>query len=272
MKLLIVDDMEGATGVVDWNQVMADHPEYERFCKILTGDVNAAIRGAIKGGATEVVVTDGHNYARNLLIEELDPRARLNYGSPSYLSMVQGVDQGFDAIMFIAYHARAGTLNGILCHSWSLNTTNIWINGRVSGEFGLNGSVAGSFGVAPLMITGDLAVCKEALELVPDLETVCVKVASGRYAADCLPPAVTQKMIEETAERAVQRFINGKAPKPIAVDTPVTIRVEFVTPNQADKASIVPNTTRLDGRTLEITAEDMVSAYRTFQAAVSLGK
>ena len=113
MKLLIVDDMEGATGVVDWRHVFEEYPEYPRFCKLLTGDVNAAVRGAIKGGASEVVVTDGHNYARNLMIEDLDPRARLNYGAPSYLSMVQGVDQGVDAIMFIAYHARAGTPDAV---------------------------------------------------------------------------------------------------------------------------------------------------------------
>jgi D-amino peptidase len=272
MKLLIVNDMEGATGVVDWSQVMDGHPAYERFCRILTGDVNAAIQGAFKGGADEVTMTDGHNYARNLFIEQLDTRASLNYGSPSYLSMVQGVDQGVDAIMFVAYHARAGTLNAILCHSWSLNTTNIWINGRVVGEFGLNGSVAGSFGVTPLMVTGDLAVCNEARELVPDVETVCVKTASGRYAANCLPPAVTQRMIEEASERAVRRFLQGQAPKPIRVDTPVTIRVEFVTPNQADKASTLPNTVRVNGCTIDITAPDMVSAYRSFQAAAALGQ
>lgn len=271
MKLLIVDDMEGATGVVDWCQVMDDEPEYQRFRRLLTGDVNAAVRGAFKGGADQVVVTDGHNYARNLLIEELDPRVRLNYGSPSYLSMVQGVEQGVDAIMFVAYHARASAHNAILCHSWTRQTTNIWINGRIVGEFGLNGSVAGHFGVAPLLITGDRAVCQEALELAPDLETVCVKVASGRYAAECLTPAVTGEMIEQAAERAVRRFLNGQAPKPIAVTKPVAMRVEFSIPNQADHASLLPNTARIDGRTIEFTQPDMVEAYLNFRAACSLG-
>ena len=49
----------------------------------MTGDVNAAIRGAFAGGATSVVVTDGHYNGRNILIEELDSRATLNSGSPS---------------------------------------------------------------------------------------------------------------------------------------------------------------------------------------------
>lgn len=272
MKLLIVNDMEGATGVVDWSQVMADQPDYPRFCKVLTGDVNAAIHGAFKGGADEIIVTDGHNYARNLLIEELDPRVKLNYGAPSTLSMVEGVDKGVDAIMFIAYHARAGALKAVLCHTWSLNTTNVWINGRVTGEFGLNGAVAGSFGLPPLLLTGDLAVCQEAHELVPDLETVCVKTASGRYAAECLPPETTKVLIEDAACRAVKRFLNGQAPKPIIVDTPVTMRVEFTTPNQADGASVLPDAVRIDGRTLEFTSPDMLTAYRNFRVVASLGK
>lgn len=272
MKLLIVDDMEGTTGVTDWSQVMADGPDYPRFRSMLTADVNAAIRGAFKGGADEVVVTDGHNYARNIVIQELDPRVTLNFGSPSSLSMVEGVDKGVDAIMFLAYHARAGALNAVLCHTWSLNTTNVWINGRLTGEFGLNGSVAGSFGVAPLMITGDQAVCDEALSWVPDLETVCVKIGNGRYSARCFPAEKTQPMIEETSEKAVRRFINGTAPKPIVTETPVVVRVEFITPNQADGAFLLPNMTRIDGRTLEITAPDMVTAYKSFRAAVSLGR
>lgn len=271
MKLLIVDDMEGATGVVDWRHVFEEYPEYPRFCRLLTADVNAAVRGAIQGGADDVVVTDGHNYARNLIIEELDPRARLNYGAPSGLSMVQGVDQGVDAIMFVAYHARAGTPDSVLCHSWSRQTTNIWINGRVLGEFGLNSSVAGSFGAAPLMLTGDLAVCNEAKEWVPDIETVCVKKANGRYSAECLPPAVTQKMIEATAERAVQRFLNGTAPKPVKVDLPVNMRVEFTLPNQAEQASLVPGVCRVDGRTVEFTSPDMPAAYKTFRVVASMG-
>ena len=86
MKILIAVDMEGITGVVHWDQVYPDRPEYPRFCKLMTGDVNAAIRGTFAGGATSVIVTDGHNTGRNILIEELDPRATLNSGSPSQVA------------------------------------------------------------------------------------------------------------------------------------------------------------------------------------------
>ena len=93
MKILIAADMEGISGVTTWDQVTAGHFEYARFRRIMTEDVNAAVRGAFEAGAKDVFVTDGHANGSNILIEELDPRASLNTGSPSPLSMVQGVDE-----------------------------------------------------------------------------------------------------------------------------------------------------------------------------------
>ena len=117
MKILIAADMEGITGVVHWDQVNPSHPEYARFRKLMTADVNAAIRGAFAGGAASVSVTDGHNNSRNILIEELDSRATLHSGSPMPLSMVHGVDQGVDAVFFVGYHARIGAQNATLDHT-----------------------------------------------------------------------------------------------------------------------------------------------------------
>lgn len=118
MKVLLAADMEGVSGVVHWDQVNPDHAEYARFRKVMTGDVNAAIRGAFEAGADEVIVTDSHWNNRNILVEELDPRARLNTGGPSPFSMVQGVDSGVAAVMFVGYHARVGSQNAILDHMW----------------------------------------------------------------------------------------------------------------------------------------------------------
>ncbi|HET6824155.1 MAG TPA: M55 family metallopeptidase, partial [Anaerolineales bacterium] len=108
MKILIATDMEGITGVTTWDQVTPGHAEYARFRRQMTEDVNAAIRGAFDGGAKEVVVADGHWNASNILIEELDPRARLNTGSPSPFSMMEGIDESINGVMFVGYHARNG--------------------------------------------------------------------------------------------------------------------------------------------------------------------
>jgi D-amino peptidase len=271
MKILIADDMEGITGVVSWNHVDPKHAEYARFRKLMVADVNAAVRGALAGGADEVVVSDGHSSATNIPIEDLDPRARLNTGSPSYLSMVQGVDQGVDGLLLVGYHARAGMLNAILCHTWTDEITNVWLNGRETGEIGLNGSLAGWFGVPVLMISGCRAACAEAAGWFEAIEQAVVKTASGRYAAECLPPAVTSPLIEAAAQRAVSALKAGQGTKPARVEAPVTIRLEFHHAGQADQAALVPGCVRVDGRTVEITAADMVTAYRAFRAAASLG-
>lgn len=120
MKILIAADMEGISGVTHWDQVSSGHFEYPRFRAIMTDDVNAAIAGAFEGGATDVVVTDGHGSGTNLLIERLDQRARLNAGNTSPFAMVQGIESGdFDGVIFIGYHARSGSADGVLAHTWS---------------------------------------------------------------------------------------------------------------------------------------------------------
>src|SRR5512138_3122292 len=98
MKILISVDMEGVTGVTTWDQVTPGQAEYARFRRLMTGDVNAAIRGAFAGGAEQVIVSDGHWNGSNILVEELESRAVLNSGSPSPFSMVQGIEQGVDGV------------------------------------------------------------------------------------------------------------------------------------------------------------------------------
>src|SRR5574339_376104 len=210
MKILIATDMEGITGVTIWDQVTPGHAEYARFRKLMTQDVNAAIRGAFDGGADEVVIADGHWHGSNILVEELDPRARLNTGSPSPFSMMQGIDESVDGVMFVGYHARNGSPNAILDHTWSSRTVaNVWLNDILTGEYGLNGALAGHFGVPVIMVSGDQTACAQVTELLGDMETAVVKQATSRFAAECLAPQVTQETICLSAERAVQRLAAG---------------------------------------------------------------
>jgi D-amino peptidase len=271
MKVLIACDMEGISGVVAWDQVDPYKPEYQRFRHIMTADVNAAVAGASAGGATEIIIADGHWNSSNVLLEELDPRASLSTGTPTRLSMVQGVDTGVDAAIFLGYHARAGSLHAVLDHTWSsVRVANLWLNGRLTGEFGLNGAVCGEFGVPVLMVSGDQTVCAEAREWAPGVVTAQVKTAAGRYAAHCLPFEVSRKLIDDTAREAVSAFKTGKAPAPIKMQMPVTVTIEFFHSFMADQASLLPGAKRLDGRRIEFSADSMVNAYLSFRAAVSM--
>jgi len=271
MKILIACDMEGITGVTNWDQVDPGHAEYPRFRRLMTSDVNAAVLGASEAGADEILVTDGHDRGANILLEELDQCAHLICGDYLPLAMIQGVDQGVDGVIFVGYHARAGSQNAILDHTWSSRrVANLWLNDILVGEYGLNGAVAGHFNIPVLMLTGDQTACAQASELLGKIETVVVKTAISRMAAECLPPHVTEERIQKAAIQAVKRLLAGDAPKPFIVSTPVHVTLDFNSSEQADQASDLPGSKRVDGRRLIFTADDMLAAYSAFQAAVGL--
>ncbi|MBK7452316.1 MAG: M55 family metallopeptidase [Anaerolineales bacterium] len=274
MKILIAADMEGITGVVHWDQVNPNHSEYARFRKLMTADVNAAIRGAFAGGASSVIVTDGHNNGRNILIEELDERASLTSGSPAPLSMVSGVDEDVDGVMFVGYHGRMGAQNAILDHTWSdERVSGLWINGRAFGESGLNGAVCGHFNVPVIMASGDQTLCAEVQEFFGNkIETAQVKKAVSRMSAECLPPAVTTKLIEEIAKRAVINLKSKKAPKPFKVGAPIKMTVEFEQSDMADRAALMPFAKRTMDRRVEYSADDMVTIYLAFRTLLALAR
>lgn len=271
MKLLMACDMEGITGVVSFDHTDPHHPEYQRFRRMMTRDVNAAVRGAVEAGADEILVTDGHWNNTNILIEELDARAKLNCGSPSRYSMVEGIDSGVDAVFFIGYHARMGTEKAILDHTWSSSRVkNLWLNDQVIGETGLNAAVCGAFGVPVVMLSGDQAVCAEARQWIPGIETVQVKRALGRHSAECLSPEVAHQLIQQGAKKALERFKSGQASAPFKVATPVQLTLEFIYSDMADRASLMPGVSRIDGSKVAFSSPSMPEAYQAFRAVIAV--
>ena len=271
MKILVAVDMEGITGVVHWDQVMPDQPDYARFRKLMVADVNAAVSGAFDGGASEVIVADGHHAGLNLPVDELDPRVRLNSGmGTAPHSMMQGIDESVDGVLFVGYHARAGSQSAVLDHTWSSKIANVWLNDVLVGEYGLNAALAGYFGVPVLMVTGDRITCEQVTELLGAVEAVPVKDGTGRYSAECLPPAVTQPAIREAARRALLRLKKGNVPEAFILDTPVVLTVEFTLTEYADRAAQIPAVQRT-GLQISYTAPDMNTAYLAFRAIANLG-
>lgn len=277
MKLIIACDMEGISGIVDWDQVTPGSADFmSRSRKLMTGDVNAAIQGAFTSGVDEVIVSDGHWNARNILIEELDLRAKLNSGSPSPFAMLQGIDDTPppDAVIFVGYHGMNGTKKAILDHTWSNERIRaVYLNGRMMGEIGLNAALAAHFGVPVIALTGDQHACQEGQDMLgAELEIAVVKNATGRFAAQLLPLALAREKICETAARAVLKFREGKAPKPFTQTMPVRLAVEFNFTQHADRAYLLPNSERVDGTRVELTATDMIMAHRAFRAMAILAR
>lgn len=272
MRILIAVDMEGVTGVSNWDQVTPGHPEYARFRRFMTGDVNAAVRGAFGGGADEVVVADGHWNGLNILLEDLDPRAKLNSGTDAPFSMMQGIDQTVDGVAFIGYHARHGSPQAVLDHTWSSSCVqNLWLNGQIAGEYTLNAALAGFFGAPVILASGDQTACAQVAAFLPGVTTVIVKNASSRFSAECLPPVVTGELIEQGTRAAVQRLKRKEGPAAYVLRAPIEVMVEFKSSDMADRASALAGTTRADLK-VSLTERELPGAYRRFEAMVELAR
>ncbi|MGE5653484.1 MAG: M55 family metallopeptidase [Bacillota bacterium] len=266
MKVYISVDMEGATGVAAGRQLQDS--EYNRFRKLLTQDVNAAIAGACDAGATDILVNDAHGHMTNILIEEIDPRARLISGNNKQLCQMEGINDSFDAAMFVAYHAREGTDAATINHTiMGVAVTEIRLNGRPIGETGINAAVAGAFGVPVVLVTGDDKVCAEAQDFLGPVETVEVKKAIDRFVANCLPPAKAHELIRQGAKQALER--KGEV-KPFNVGQ-VEFEIDFKLTNQAAMASIFPSVRKVGPKTVAVQADNAVDAYKQLWGCLILG-
>ena len=266
MKVFISADMEGVSGIVDAKQTRADEKEYERARKLMTGEVNAAIEGALAGGATEIVVNDAHGAMRNILIEELDPAAQLISGSPKPLSMMQGIGPDYTAAFFVGYHAGAGTTASILDHTYAGRVVyQITVNGHVLGETGLNAALAGFYGVPVVLVTGDEVLVKEARATLGDIETAAVKEAYGRLSARCLPPAKAHELIRAAAQRALAR-----PRQPFIITPPYALTMDFLNTALTDMAELLPGARRTGPRRIEYAADDYPTIFKAFQVMVVL--
>jgi len=266
MRIYVSVDMEGIAGIVHVDQTRRTGHDYEKARRWMTLEANAAILGAFDAGAKSIVVNDSHGDMRNLLIEELDPRAEIISGSLKPLSMVQGVTEGVSCALFVGYHAGAGSLAGILDHTYyGRVVARCRVAGRDLNETGLNAMVCGAVNVPVALVTGDSTVCGQAREILGDVETVSVKDSITRYAARSLGPEVARTRIREGSKRAVDRASQG-AFKPFRPPAPHVLEIDFVNSGCADIAELVPGTTRTSGLTTRYSCEDADTLLRVIQA------
>ncbi len=259
LKVYISVDMEGVSGVVSSDQTGAGGADYNRFRRLMTEETNAAIEGAVTAGATEIVVNDSHGSMRNIEIENLRAPAELISNSVKPMGMMQGIDPTFDAVIFVGYHAKAGSPTGVIAHTGTGTIADVRVNGRSVGEAGINTFAAGSLGVPVIMITGDQEAVAQARELVPNIEGVQVKEAIGSTAARSLRPEEARARIRAGAERALKRRAEFQA---ITATTPTIFEVSFTQTVLADIAEQIPTVNRVDAKTVSYRAQDYLQGYR----------
>jgi D-amino peptidase len=262
LKVFISVDMEGVSGVVSDDQASSTGKDYERFRRMMTAEANAAIEGAVDAGATHIVVNDSHGSHRNLLIEELRAPAELTSNNVKPMGMMEGIDSSFDAVVFIGYHARAGSPVGVLAHTGSGTIRDLRVNGKSVGEGGMNVYAAGAVGVPVVMVSGDQAAIAEVRELVPNVEGAQVKEALASSAARSLRPEEARKLIRESVARGIAKRAEIK---PVAASKPVRFEVAFSQPTLALMAEQVPTVERIGADSVAFRIDDYHRGYRFFR-------
>jgi D-amino peptidase len=266
VKVFVSSDMEGTAGVVAWEQCSGDGWEAVHGRRLLLGEVNAAIEGAVDGGASEIVVNDSHSVMRNLPADELAAGASYISGGHKPLYMMQGLDASFGAVLFVSYHGSMGAAAG-LSHSYSPRAVvEARLDGALTGEAGINALVAAYYRVPVVLITGDRCACEEAAALLPGIHTAVVKEPVSRAAAHSLHPSRARALIRETAGKAVT---GAAAAQPPVID-PGVLDVFVRTTDIAEAASWVRGVTRTGPRELRIHGENPLATYRSFAAAILL--
>jgi D-amino peptidase len=263
LKVFISVDMEGISGLINWDETSQGGPDYPLFRKLMTEEANAAISGALDAGATEIVVRDAHDSARNILPDLLRPEARLIREWNGPLSMMEGIDKTFDAVVFIGYHARAGTPDAVLKHTMSLSIFDVILNGVRMPEAGWNAAIAGYYDVPVVFLSGDTAIGKQAREILGPIETVAVKDGIGT-AASMIHPAKAQEMIQKGVAAALR---NLKTYKPYKPSSPYKLEIVFTDEHQALRASWIPGAVRTGERSVVFTSADFMDIIKDFRLA-----
>ena len=261
--------MEGVAGIVKWEQTdgTKEKRAYHEGRDLYTEEINAAVRGAKSAGAREIVVMDCHGAGgewtfNSLIPDKLDPDCEYVVQN-DWTEYTEFLEQGCDAALFVAMHAKAGTPDGVMSHTVSGQAwKNLSFNGVSVGETGINAALCGQWGCPVLLVTGDEATCREATALLGDgLTTVSVKKGLGRFSARQLPPLKARELIEAGAERALKDL---SAVKPYDPGRPAEIRVEFTTPDRLVEHRNRRGTEQVDDHTLVVRGDDWWSAWSQF--------
>ncbi len=262
-RVFISVDMEGIGDVVNPAQLGpgAAGFEYERFRKLMTAEVNAAIDGALAAGASKITVADSHGNGLNILPEELNPKAHLIRSWPRPLEMMEGVDGGYDAALLIGYHASVGTSRAVRAHTISsARYYDVRLNGKHASEAMISAALAGHFGVPVVLVSGDDLMVNEVHRTIdPDIVGVVVKRGIGYQSAENLSPEEVRNNLREGARNALARL---NAFRPFTLPGPVKLEVSFKAMVNAEVLAYLPIIERVDGNTIAFSGKDMVEVTR----------
>ena len=225
MKVFISVDMEGTSGLERLEEIFRGLPGFDRFRRLMAGDANAVVQGAIEGGADEIVVSDSHGYMCNINPDDLVPGVRLKRGQlRRRWCQMKGFESDFDAVLLVGFHAKAGNADAILSHTWITSFLDVRVNGQSVPEPSLNTWLAGAFGVPVVMLSGDDQVIAEASPVMGDVHYAQLKKSTGYFSGEHLPLDESRRLLRETARDAVR---DARHFTPVQAELPVTIELDL---------------------------------------------
>jgi D-amino peptidase len=261
MKVYISADIEGVTGVSHWDEADKLKPDYNEFREQMTAEVSAACEGAVQAGATEIWVKDAHASARNLIAARLPQETQLIRGWSGHpYSMVQELDESFDAILMIGYHSPAGSGANPLAHTISGNIAALQINGRDASELQMHAYAAGLVDVPLVFVSGDDGICKEAARLIPNITSLAVKRGVGNATVSIHPHLAVAKI-----RQLVQTALRGDVSRcRLAMPEHFTVKISYKDHAMARKSSFFPGAELMEPHTVRFESDDYFEVLRLF--------
>lgn len=252
MNVYVMVDIEGISGVYTREQVTPDGSRFAEGRKYITEDVNACVKGLKAAGVDKIYVRDCHGGSYSFIWDQLSSDVEYFICGNTRDKRFLGIED-CDAVIFLGYHAMAGTQYAVLEHSWSsMHIQNIHINGKKVGEIAMDAAAAGEYGKPVIMISGDDLACKEAKEIMPNIVCAEVKKAANVIGAMLMPKEKAHKLIYDKAIEAVKNAENCKR---FEFDKPLDVTVELSQRNMLPNSSRMPYTHVIDGRTYKVDAD-----------------
>lgn len=258
LRIFISVDMEGIGGIGTSAMTNSAGKDYATGRQLMTLEVNAVVAAILERGPAEILVNDSHGDHQNVLHTELDPRVVYTQGGVKPYGMVEGLDESFDGVIFLGYHARAGEPDGFLAHTGSGIVKGLWINDMESGEGEMNAAFAGAHGVPILLAAGD-SIFVEQFSRNVKTTTVSTKTAVTPQAARLKSPDTVRRELAAAVGRALDARASAQ---PLAVTEPVRVRMRFDDTTRPQILEAIPGVTRSDGYTVDFTMPTMKEAYR----------
>ncbi|KPU62950.1 peptide transporter [Thermococcus sp. EP1] len=268
MKAFISVDLEGMPFVVSPQHLIEKGALYTEARKIATEITLTAAEALYEAGFSEVVIADSHGPMVNILPEELPEYVYLVRGYPRPIAMIAGAED-CDVALFLGYHAKAGTFHAIFDHTYSgANVGKLELNGVEVSEYLLNAYAVGHYGIPAVLVGGDEKLLEDDVKrFTPWAERIPFKRAFSRYSAISPSLKVLKKDLKDGIFKAVEKYRKGET-RPLKLEYPIKVKLTFNNSGMADVGELLPGANRMDGKTVEFEAKDIIEAYKAFQLLV----